>query len=57
MPFGYNGLGAGVHINGKKHQEKSITKEGRTPALAGGAREELRWALVEAAWAAVRSDP
>lgn len=45
---GYAGLGAGVHDSGKKHQDKSITKEGR---------KELRWALVEAAWAAVRSDP
>lgn len=45
---GYAGLGAGVHDSGKKHQDKSITKEGR---------RELRWALVQAAWAAVRSDP
>jgi len=45
---GYAGLGAGVHDSGKKHQDKSITKEGR---------KELRWALVEAAWGAVRSDP
>jgi len=45
---GYAGLGAGVHISGQKHQEKSITKQGR---------KELRWVLVQAAWAAVRSDP
>ena len=45
---GYAGLGAGVHASGEKYQEKSITKEGR---------KELRWALVEAAWVAVRSDP
>jgi transposase len=45
---GYAGLGAGVHDSGQKHQEKSITKEGR---------KELRWALVQAAWGAVRSDP
>jgi transposase len=45
---GYAGLGAGVHDSGKKHQDKSITKEGR---------KELRWAMVEAAWGAVRSDP
>ena len=45
---GYAGLGAGVHDSGKKHQDKSITKEGR---------KELRWSLVEAAWGAVRSDP
>jgi transposase len=45
---GYAGLGAGVHISGEKHQEKPITKAGR---------KELRWALVEAAWVAVRSDP
>jgi len=45
---GYAGLGAGVHSSGQKHQEKSITKQGR---------KELRWILVQAAWAAVRSDP
>ena len=41
-------MGAGVHDSGKKHQEKAITKAGR---------KELRWALVQAAWGAVRSDP
>ena len=45
---GYAGLGAGVHDSGQKHQEKAITKAGR---------KELRWALVQAAWGAVRSDP
>ena len=45
---GYSGLGAEVHISGKKYQEKQITKEGR---------KELRWAMVEVAWGAVRSDP
>ncbi len=45
---GYAGLGAGVHDSGEHHREKSITKAGR---------KELRWALVEAAWVAVRSDP
>ena len=45
---GYAGLGAGVHDSGQKHQEKAITKTGR---------KELRWALVQAAWGAVRSDP
>ena len=45
---GYAGLGAGVHASGEKYQEKSSTKAGR---------KELRWALVEAAWVAVRSDP
>ena len=45
---GYAGLGAGVHDSGEKHQDKSITKAGR---------KELRWALVEASWGAVRSDP
>lgn len=43
---GYSGLGAGVHDSGKEHHQKPITKEGR---------KELRWALVEAAWRAVRS--
>lgn len=37
-----------MHISGEKYQEKSITKAGR---------KELRWALVEAAWVAVRFDP
>lgn len=45
---GYAGLGAGVHDSGLKHQEPGITKSGR---------KELRWAMVEAAWGAVRSDP
>jgi len=45
---GYAGLGAGIHSSGEKHQEKSITKEGR---------KELRWAMVEVAWGAIRSDP
>jgi len=54
---GYAGLGAGVHTctcvrckcdSGQKHQEKGVTKSGR---------KELRWALVEAAWQAIRSNP
>lgn len=44
---GYAGLGAGVHDSGQKHQEKGVTKSGR---------KELRWALVEAAWQAIRSN-
>ena len=42
---GYSGLGAGVHDSGTEHHAKPITKEGR---------KELRWALVEAAWRAIR---
>jgi transposase len=45
---GYAGLGAGVHDSGKTHKEKKITKKGR---------RELRWAMVEAAWRAVRMSP
>jgi transposase len=45
---GYSGLGAGVHDSGKEHHPKPITKEGR---------KELRWALVEAAWRAIRISP
>jgi len=45
---GYAGLGAGVHDSGKEHRDKRITKSGR---------KELRWALVEAAWRAVRMSP
>jgi transposase len=44
---GYAGLGAGVHDSGKEHRDKKITKSGR---------KELRWAMVEAAWRAVRSN-
>ena len=44
---GYAGLGAGVHDSGQKHREKGITKFGR---------KELRWALVEASWQAIRSN-
>lgn len=45
---GYAGFGAGVHDSGQKHQDKGVTKSGR---------KELRWALVEAAWQAIRSNP
>jgi len=45
---GYSGLGAGVHESGQEHIEKRITKSGR---------KELRWAMVEAAWRAVRMSP
>lgn len=45
---GYSGLGPGVHDSGKEHQGRPITKEGR---------KELRWALVEAAWRAIRISP
>ena len=45
---GYSGLGAGVHDSGKEHIEKRITKSGR---------KELRWAMVEAAWCAIRISP
>jgi len=44
---GYAGLGAGVHHSGKTKRGKRITKRGR---------RELRWAMVEAAWRAVRYD-
>lgn len=45
---GYSGLGAGVHDSSKEHIEKRITKSGR---------KELRWAMVEAAWQAIRISP
>lgn len=44
----YSGLTPGLEQSGTKYREKSITKEGR---------RELRWALVEAAQMAVKSDP
>ena len=44
----YAGLAPGIEQSGTKHRAKPITKEGR---------KELRHALVEAAWGAVRSDP
>lgn len=45
---GYAGFGAGIERRGQKEREKGITKSGR---------KELRWALVEAAWQAIRSNP
>jgi transposase len=45
---GYAGLGAGVHFSGETHHTGRITKQGR---------KDLRWALVEAAWVAVRWNP
>lgn len=44
----YSGLTPGLEQSGTKHRGKGITKEGR---------QELRWALVEAAQMAVKSDP
>lgn len=44
----YSGLTPGLEQSGTKYREKGITKEGR---------KELRWALVEAAQMAVKSDP
>ena len=37
-----------MHDSGQKHRDQGITKFGR---------KELRWALVEAAWQAIRSHP
>lgn len=45
---GYSGLGASIHDSGKTLRRGRITKEGR---------KELRWALVQAAWCAVRTHP
>lgn len=45
---GYAGLGVGVHDSGKTHKGKKITKKGR---------RELRWAMVEAGWRAIRMSP
>ncbi len=45
---GYSGLGNRVHASGQVERRGGITKQGRP---------ELRTALVEAAWAAVRADP
>jgi len=44
----YSGLTPGVEQSGTKHRGKGITKEGR---------RELRWAMVEVAQRAVKSDP
>jgi len=44
----YAGLAPGVEQSGTKQRSKPITKEGR---------KELRWAMVEVAWRAVRADP
>jgi len=45
---GYAGLGGRVHSSGGKHRTGSITKQGR---------KELRFALVESAWTAVKFNP
>jgi transposase len=44
----YSGLTGGLEQSGTKYREKGITKEGR---------KELRWAMVEVAQRAVKSDP
>lgn len=44
---GYAGLGARVHASGQSYRTGAITKQGR---------RELRHALVESAWVAVRYD-
>jgi transposase len=45
---GYSGLGASVYASGQTHRTGRITKQGR---------RELRTAMVEAAWTAVRYHP
>jgi transposase len=45
---GYSGLGGRIHASGQVFRQGSITKRGRP---------ELRFVLVEAAWAATRSSP
>jgi transposase len=45
---GYAGLGASVHDSGQTHRTGRITKTGR---------RDLRYVLVEAAWAAVKHHP
>jgi transposase len=44
----YSGLTPGLEQSGTKYREKGVTKEGR---------RELRWAMVEVAQRAVKSDP
>ena len=45
---GYAGLGARIHASGLTHKSGGITKQGR---------QELRTALIEAAWVTIRYDP
>ena len=45
---GYGGLGARIHASGQVRRSGGITKQGR---------RELRAAMIEAAWAAVRTHP
>ena len=45
---GYSGLGVSVHASGQTYQTGAITKQGR---------RELRTALIESAWIAVRHHP
>ncbi|MBS3752732.1 MAG: IS110 family transposase [Anaerolineales bacterium] len=51
----YAGISAGVHTSGETNRSKPITITEGTQSEEG--RKELRWAMVEAAWAAIRSDP
>jgi transposase len=44
----YSGLMPGLEQSGTKNRGKGITKEGR---------REFRWALAEAAWQDIRSNP
>ncbi len=53
---GYAGLGAGVHASGQTHRTGRITKTCPERSRRSG-RREMRWALVEAAWAAVEGFP
>lgn len=45
---GYAGMGSSVHDSGQTYYTGRITKKGR---------KELRWAMVQAAWSAVRYHP
>jgi transposase len=45
---GYAGLGSSVHDSGQTHITGKITKQGR---------KDLRWVMIEAAWAAVNHHP
>ena len=45
---GYAGMGSSVHNSGQTYYTGRITQKGR---------KELRWAMVQAAWAAVRYHP
>ena len=54
---GYAGLGAGVDDSGHKPRGKGALAPHASAGVTKSGRKELRWAVIEAAWQAIRSNP